>query len=360
MKEKNKKGQSGTWLRKMLPQGKNFLAVHQYVMILFVLAVAVLFPAAVKNSYYRGIGIKILMYMLLASSVNVINGYSGQFAIGHAGFMCVGAYTAAILTARLGWNFFPALLAGGIMAALFGLLVSFPISKLSGIYLGFVTLGFSEIVRIICLNWTSVTGGPMGIKAIPGPKLFGLSLQSSQGYYYIILVVLVFMVFCTSRILKSRTGRAWISIRENESAAASIGINTARYKMINIMYGTFWEGCAGAFMASYYHFVDSTMFVTDESFNILSMAIVGGMGTIVGPLIGAFVINFITEALRFLMDYRMVIYALLIIGTMWLRPQGIAGSADSVLVSGSSMFQRKKRRTARPKPVHRDTAKEAS
>ena len=143
----------------------------------------------------------------------------------------------------------------------------------------------------------------MGIKAIPGPKIFGLSLQSSRGYYYIIFAVLVIMVFCTSRILKSRTGRAWISIRENGAAAASIGINTAQYKTMNIMYATFWEGCAGAFMATYYHFVDSSMFVTDESFNILSMAIIGGMGTIAGPLVGALLINIVTEAFRFLSEY---------------------------------------------------------
>ena len=234
---------------------RGFFHKNSRKLIPLLLLAAILLPIVVDNSYVLGICIKILLYMLLASSVNVINGYSGQFAIGHAGFLCVGAYTAAILMARANVPFFLAMLGAGVMTALFGMLVSFPIGKLSGIYLGFVTLGFSEIVRIICLNWTSVTGGPMGIKAIPGPKIFGLSLQSSRGYYYIIFAVLVIMVFCTSRILKSRTGRAWISIRENGAAAASIGINTTQYKTMNIMYATFWEGCAGAFMATYYHFV---------------------------------------------------------------------------------------------------------
>ena len=255
---------------------RGFFRKNSRKLIPLLLLAAILLPIVVDNSYVLGICTKILLYMLLASSVNVINGYSGQFAIGHAGFLCVGAYTAAILMARANVPFFLAMLGAGVMTALFGMLVSFPIGKLSGIYLGFVTLGFSEIVRIICLNWTSVTGGPMGIKAIPGPKIFGFSLQSSRGYYYIIFTFLVIMVFCTSRILKSRTGRAWISIRENGAAAASIGINTAQYKTMNIMYATFWEGCAGAFMATYYHFVDSSMFVTDESFNILSMAAPAG------------------------------------------------------------------------------------
>lgn len=337
---------------------RGFFHKNSRKLIPLLLLAAILLPIVVDNSYVLGICIKILLYMLLASSVNVINGYSGQFAIGHAGFLCVGAYTAAILMARANVPFFLAMLGAGVMTALFGMLVSFPIGKLSGIYLGFVTLGFSEIVRIICLNWTSVTGGPMGIKAIPGPKIFGLSLQSSRGYYYIIFAVLVIMVFCTSRILKSRTGRAWISIRENGAAAASIGINTTQYKTMNIMYATFWEGCAGAFMATYYHFVDSSMFVTDESFNILSMAIIGGMGTIAGPLVGALLINIVTEAFRFLSEYRMVVYALIIIGMMWLRPQGIAGSSDSVLVSGGSKKGRVRRRTAHPKPVQPETEKE--
>lgn len=324
---------------------------NRRICILLLVAAAAILPLVIRNNYHLGIATKILMYMMLASSVNVINGYSGQFAIGHAGFMCVGAYTAAILMARGGWNFFLALPAAGLMTSLFGALVSMPISRLSGIYLGFVTLGFSEIVRIICLNWTSVTGGPMGIKAIQGPSVSGFSLQSPRGYYYVIFALLILMVFCTGKILKSRTGRAWISIRENGQAAASIGINTARYKTMNIMYATFWEGCAGAFMATYYHFVDSSMFVTDESFNVLSMAIVGGMGTIAGPLVGAVVINIITEAFRFMAEYRMVIYALLIIAMMWLRPQGIAGSSDSVLVGGKPGKAKKRRRTSRPKPV---------
>lgn len=329
---------------------------HRLQWTLGLLAAAMALPLVLTNNYHLGIATRIVMYMILASSVNVMNGYSGQFAIGHAGFLCVGAYTAAILMTRGGMSFFLALPLAGIVTALFGLLVSFPIGRLSGIYLGFVTLGFSEIVRILCLNWTPVTGGPMGIKAIQGPSLFGLSLQSPRGYYYIIFGMLVFMVFCTGRILKSRIGRAWISIRENEAAAASLGISIARYKTMNIMYATFWEGCAGAFMATYYHFVDSSMFVTDESFNILSMAIVGGMGTLAGPLVGAVVINIITEAFRFLSEYRMVIYALLIIVMMWLRPQGIAGSSDSVLVSRKAGKGKRRRRTSRPRPVQAEAA----
>ena len=147
---------------------------HRMLIILILLAAAAVLPHLLNNNYYIGIATKILMYMLIASAVNVINGYSGQFAIGHAGFLCVGAYTAAICMTKGGMNFFLALPVAGIMTSIFGLLVSLPISKLSGIYLGFVTLGFSEIVRIICLNWTSVTGGPMGIKAIYPSDLYGI------------------------------------------------------------------------------------------------------------------------------------------------------------------------------------------
>jgi branched-chain amino acid transport system permease protein len=291
----------------------------------------IIFPYATKNNYLRGVVIKMLMYTLMASSVNVINGYSGQFTIGQAGFICVGAYTAAKLMTELGCNFFIALLAAGIIAAIFGVMVSYPTRKLSGIYLTIVTLGFSEIIRIICLNWVSVTGGPMGIKMIPSPSFFGIPMRTSQHFYYIILALCIIMIFCTKRVLASRIGRAWMSIRENQEAASSLGIENFKYKAINFAYGSFWAGVSGAFLASYYHYVDSTMFAMDEGFNIISMAVLGGMGTLIGPIIGAFIVNFITEAFRFVSEYRLVVYALLIIIMMWVRPQGLLGASDSVL-----------------------------
>jgi branched-chain amino acid transport system permease protein len=219
----------------------------------------------------------------------------------------------------------------GAMAAIVGLLVSLPTLKLKGIFLAIVTLGFSEIIRLIALNWISVTGGPLGIKGIPPVQLFGLKTTSPHVYYYIALFVVVLCLVSSYRVIHSRIGRAWISIREDELAAKSLGVRSKYYKAMNFMFGAFWAGIGGALMSPYYRFISSDMFSVDEGFNILSMVIIGGQGTLVGPVVGAIVVNGITEVFRFASDYRMLIYASLIIAMMWLRPQGIAGASNTIL-----------------------------
>jgi branched-chain amino acid transport system permease protein len=189
-----------------------------------------------------------LLYSVLAGSLNVINGYSGQFNIGHAGFFCIGAYTEAILATRFGVSFWILLVVSGISASMVGFLISLPTMRLRGIYLAIVTLGFSEIIRIMALNWSSVTGGPMGIKDIPSPVFMGKVISRSSDYYYIFLLVAVLFLVITGRVLKSRVGRAWISIREDETAARSLGVETRFYKSINFMYGVILgRRCGGHF-----------------------------------------------------------------------------------------------------------------
>jgi branched-chain amino acid transport system permease protein len=257
--------------------------------------------------------------------MNVVNGYSGQFTVGHAAYLAMGSYTAAILMTRFGFSFWLSLPFAGIAASVFGFFVGLIGSKLSGLYLAMVTLGVSEILRCGLLNGDALTGGPLGIKNIPPPEFFGHSLRNSYSMYFIILIITVFMFFCTWRLLKSKFGRAWLSIRENEAAAASLGINTRKYKTINFVYASFWAGIAGAFIATYYRYIDSSMFGLDENFNILTMTIIGGMGTFAGPIAGVIAVNLISEIFRFASEYRQIIYALLIITMMWIRPEGLVG-----------------------------------
>lgn len=304
------------------------------ILLAMVFVFLLLLPLICNRSYVMGVMCRILMYTILAGSLNVINGYSGQFNIGHAGFYCVGAYFEAILATKLGVNFWIALPLAGIFTALIGLLISLPTLKLRGIYLAIVTLGFSEIIRLIALNWEPVTGGPNGIKGIPAPVLFGIRISGSSKFYYIFLFLAILFLFVTYRVINSRVGRAWISIRENELAARSLGVETNKYKAYNFMYGAFWAGIAGAAFAPYFKFIASDMFTLDEGFNILSMVIIGGQGTLAGPIVGAVLVNFLTEFLRPIAQYRMVVYALLIILTMWLRPQGLVGASSSVLAGG--------------------------
>jgi len=313
------------------------LLYKKYRILIFCLFAVflILFPVFYTRSYVLGVIGRIFLYSVLAGALNVINGYSGQFCIGAAGFFAVGAYTQAILSVNAGWNFWVILPIAGLLTAVVGLLLAWPILKMSGIYLSLVTLGFSEIVRLIALNWTSLTGGPMGIKSIPVPVLFSLQIRTARSYYYIFLVLAIVFIVCTYRVIRSRVGRAWMAIREDSLAAKSLGVETSRYKALNFMYGAFWMGIAGAVYAPYVRFIDSTFFTLDEGWNILSMVIIGGQGTLLGPVLGSVIVNFLTEWLRPVGAWRMVAYALLIIAMMWWRPQGLAGASDSILAERS-------------------------
>ncbi|QUH26446.1 branched-chain amino acid ABC transporter permease [Serpentinicella alkaliphila] len=324
---------------------KAFYERHSIKVNIILILISILLPYIINSNYIVGILCRVLMYSVLAGSLNIINGYSGQFNIGHAGFFCIGAYTEAVLATRYGWNFWLLLLIAGIFTSLVGFLISLPTLRLRGIYLAIVTLGFSEIIRIIALNWTSVTGGPMGVKGIPSPIFLGIRISGSSRYYYIFLALAILFIFITNRVITSRIGRAWISIREDELAAKSLGVESSFYKSINFMYGAFWAGVMGAAYAPYYKFIASDMFTLDEGFNILSMVIIGGQGTLVGPFVGSLIVNIITEVFRFAAQYRMVVYAILIITMMWLRPQGLVGAYDSILAGNRA------RRKLKRKPV---------
>ncbi len=305
--------------------------------LLVLIAMPVVFP----RSYEMGVMCRIFMYVILAGSLNYINGYSGQFNIGHAGFFGIGAYCEALLALRLGVPFWIALPVAGLLAAVIGLLVALPTLRLRGIYLAIVTLGASEIIRLIILNWESLTNGPNGLRGIPAPQLFALRISRSPDYYYIFLALAATFLLVTYRLVHSRVGRALISIREDEMAARSLGVETRRYKAVNFMYGAFWAGIAGGAFAPYFKFISSDMFSLDEGFNILSMVIIGGQGTLVGPIVGAVIVNLLTEILRPVSEYRLGVYALLIIAMMWLRPQGLVGAAHSILAERKVRFRRK-------------------
>ena len=300
-------------------------------LLLAAAAVLLLLPFVHGKSYFMGLMCRIYMYTVLAGALNMINGYSGQMCLGAAGFYCIGAYVEAILMTRCGAGFWLALPVAGVVTMLIGLLIALPTLKMSGIYLSITTLGASEIIRLLALNWTGLTGGAFGIKGIPVPAFFGAQLRSARQFYYVFLAAAALFLFVSGRVLDSKLGRGWMSIRENEVAARSLGVNSARYKALNFMYGAFWMGIAGAVYAPYVRFIDSTYFTLDEGWNILSMVIIGGQGTLLGPVVGTVLITFLTEVLRPIGTWRMVVYALLIIATMWFRPQGLVGARNSIV-----------------------------
>ena len=203
-----------------------------------------------------------------------------------------------------------------------------------------------KMMRLTALNWQDLTNGPLGIKGIPTITIFGFKVESGAPFYYLALVVLLLVVFILNRLLNSRIGRAWISIREDQDAARSLGVKVSHYRCINFMTGAIICGTMGVFLGHYYRYVSPDMFTLDEGFSVLSMCVVGGSGTLLGPIVGAFVINGITEGFRFASEWRMVMYALLIIVMMWVRPQGLFGAKDSVIAGNISLplpaFLRKK------------------
>ena len=313
---------------------KEFYAKYKVFILIALTIVMAILPLVIKKTLYIRYLCNIMMYATLAGSLNAINGYSGQFCLGQAGFFAIGAYTGAALSNNFGISFWPLLIIGGIAAMIVGFIVSLPTLRLSGIYLSIVTLGASEIIRIIAQTWTPVTGGSLGIKQIPYPNFFGLDMFKPQYYYYIFLALLVLFLFVTNRVLNSRVGRAWTSIREDQIASKSLGVETSFYKSTNFMYGAFWAGVIGVAYAPFVNYIEASQFTTDAGFNVLAMVVLGGQGTLAGPILGATVVTVLTEALRFLESWRYVIYALLIIGMMWVRPQGLIGASNSMLAGG--------------------------
>jgi len=301
------------------------------------------FPLLVSNEYVLRIAVLAGIYVILAASLNVTNGYTGLFSFGHAAFYGIGAYTAAILATRFGAPAWATLPLAGVVAGLFGAAIALPTLRLTGIFLALVTIGFQEIVYLVTLNWVGLTRGPMGIPRIPPPGFLGIELTDNRGYYYLILGLDVLVLFLIARIATSRLGRAFVAIREDELAAASIGLPIFRLKVLAFVIATCFAGLAGAFFAHHARFVSADSFRLDETFLILTMLIVGGMGSWIGPIIGAVFLVILPEVSRFLAEYRGVVYGLTLIAVILFRPEGIAGVPGIIQARG--LFSRRERRT---------------
>lgn len=297
------------------------------------LVCTVLFPEI--NPYYQTIFMVAGINVILAVSLTLINGFTGQFSLGHAGFMAVGGYTAAALTYYvlpkfLGENsspileqgfFFAALLTGGFVAAFFGFLVGLPSLRLKGDYLAIVTLGFAEIIRVVFLNIESL-GGARGMTGIPA-----LSNQ-----YWIVFVALV-TIFSVYRLLGTAPGRAMLSVREDEIAAEAMGVNTTSVKVKAFVLGSFWSGIAGGLYAHYYAYLNPSGFGFMKSFEIVVIIVLGGLGSVSGAVLAAIALTILPEALRPLqeitkLDFRMIIYSLTLICFMIWKPNGLLGQRE--------------------------------
>jgi len=268
------------------------------------------------NDYYLQILIWVGINVIMGVSLNLINGFTGQFSLGHAGFMAIGAYVAASMTKLMGMPFAFALLAGGIAAAAGGLVVGIPTLRLAGDYLAIATLGFGEIIRVIILN-LDVVGGPRGLPGIPAHTTFL--------WVYVMAAVTVVVV---RNLIWSRQGRALVAIREDETAAETMGVDTTRSKIMAFVVGAFFAGVAGGLYAHKITFIDPSQFDFMKSIEALVIIVLGGLGSITGTVMAAFVVTFLPEILRAFADYRMIIYSLMLILMMLYRPRGLMGTAE--------------------------------
>lgn len=283
-----------------------------------------LFANKVINRYYQGIIQFACINIILAVSLNLTTGFLGELALGHAGFMAIGAYTGGIFTKYVVENnimipqaAFPlALIFGGLLASVFGLIIGIPTLKLKGDYLAIITLGFGEIIRIIIVNMT-ITGGARGLSKIPRVSNFD--------YSYFIMVAIVIMLFTLGR---SRHGRAITSIREDYMAAEASGVPTVFYKVFAFTLAAFFAGVAGAIFSHMSGTLDPKAFGFNKSIEILVMVVLGGMGSITGSVAAAIVLTILPEVLREFSEYRILVYSIILIVMMIFRPEGLLGTKE--------------------------------
>ena len=276
-----------------------------------------------------------LVYAIVALGLNLLIGYAGQFSLGHAGFLAIGAYASAVLTQRFGWPFLLALPAAGLLTAGVGFLLGLPALRLSGPYLALVTLGFGLSIPQLVLWRGELTGGAGGLRDLPPASVLGLELRSESAYYYLVLVVIVALTLFARNVVQSHTGRAFIAIRDSEIAAQAMGVNLTRYKTTAFALSAFYAGVAGSLYAHLIRFISPESFTVILSVEFLTMIVVGGLGSVSGSIVGALFLTALPEVfarLPVLKDFKnlfIVVFGAVLILTILFFPRGLAGAWEA-------------------------------
>jgi len=310
-----------------IPWNQKLITERKYLIpfCVVVLTVALLFPFMVSE-YRINVVITAMIYVILGLGLNIVVGLAGLLDLGYVAFYAVGAYSYALLNYHYGVGFWLALLIGAIIGLIFGILLGIPVLGLRGDYLAIVTLGFGEIIRLLLENWSAFTFGPSGIANIPKPTIIGFDLTRSQGIiyiYYIMIGLAIFTIFVVNRLQDSRLGRSWLALREDEIACQAMGIDKMKTKLAAFALGATWAGMMGVVFASKTAFINPASFTFLESAIILSIVVLGGMGSILGVILGAFILVLLPEELRAFSQYRMLIFGASMVLMMVFRPQGI-------------------------------------
>lgn len=303
-----------------------------------VVLILLLLPLFLKHAYWMHIINMVMVYIIIISGMNIIMGYCGQFMLAQAAFFGVGAYTSAILSTRLGLSFWICLPAAVVMASIAGLLTSLPCLKVKGHYLAIVSLGIAVVIHDAMVHLDSLTNGASGIIHIPAASIFGMKLDTENKFYYLLFFFMVLAILFVKAILSSRVGRAFVAIRESYTAAEAMGINHRLYKILGFALSASYAGLAGSLYAHLVNFVSPDSFGFEELLLEIAMLVVGGIGTLFGPVFGAAALVFGYEYLRALKGLQMVLYGLVILLFVLFIPNGIATMINRIFGSrgGSS------------------------
>lgn len=299
--------------------------IQRAILLCIVTTIAIIFPH-LFSTYQTNVMTTALMYVVLGLGLNIVVGLAGLLDLGFVAFYAVGAYTYALLNLHYGLGFWTVLPIGGLLAATFGILLGFPVLRLRGDYLAIVTLGFGEIIRLVLENWGEFSKGPSGISNISRPSFFGIELSLEQSIlytYYLMILFVVVTIFVVNRLQDSRLGRAWIALREDEIACQAMGIDKRKTKLVAFSLGAFWAGIVGVVFAAKTTFINPASFTFLESAIILSIVVLGGMGSIIGVIFGALILILMPEYLRALSEYRMLAFGAILVCMMIFRPQGL-------------------------------------
>ena len=338
--------------RPNLPPALRFTLNRRLVMLL-VIAVALVWPFYASRGHID-LATLAMIYIMLGLGLNIVVGFAGLLDLGYVAFYAVGAYSYALLSQQFGLSFWVCLPISGLMAALFGFLLDFPVLRLRGDYLAIVTLGFGEIIRLLLNNWDSLTGGPDGIGSIPKPTLFGLefSRRATEGgvpfhefmgiaysgshkvvFLYLLALLLVLLtLYVINRLQRMPIGRAWEALREDEIACRSLGLNPTTIKLSAFTLGASFAGLAGSFFAARQGFINPESFTFIESAIVLAIVVLGGMGSQLGIMLAAIAMTILPEIAREFDQYRMLIFGLVMVLMMVWRPQGLLPSRRPVVV----------------------------
>ncbi len=270
-----------------------------------------------------------LVNAIAAMGVNLSMGYAGQVSIGHAGFAAIGGYTTAILMTRLDVSYWLTLPLGGLLAGACGFVIGLPTLRLSHLYISMVTFGFGQVVSLVVLNWLPVTNGPNGI-AVP-PIRAGAYVFTPDSFYWVIAGCFLALVWLAKNLVRSRLGRSFVAIRESETAAEAMGVHLAKYKTIAFAVGAAYGGLSGALYAGLSNFINPDAFVFLVSILYLTMSVVGGLGTLSGPLVGAAIFTVMPETLRGFAEYKEFISGALLLVFLVFFPRGLTGMVGDAL-----------------------------